>query len=39
MSRFSDIDCSFKPLPPIYGYHSEELVSIEKALEPIESQI
>ncbi|CAF0890186.1 unnamed protein product [Adineta steineri] len=39
MNRFSDIDCSFKKLPPIYGFLSEELVSIEKALEPIESQI
>ncbi|CAF3876619.1 unnamed protein product [Adineta steineri] len=39
MNRFGDIDVSFKRLPPVYGYHSEELVSIEKALEPIESQI
>ncbi|CAF0890204.1 unnamed protein product [Adineta steineri] len=39
MNRFSDIDCSFKKLPPIYGFLSEELVSIEKALEPIGSQI
>ncbi|CAF1056702.1 unnamed protein product [Adineta steineri] len=39
MNRFGDIDVSFKRLPPIYGYRSEKLVSIEKALEPIESQI
>jgi hypothetical protein len=39
MNRFGDIDYSFKRLPPIYGYHSEKIVTIEKALEPIESQI
>ncbi|CAF3093288.1 unnamed protein product [Rotaria sp. Silwood2] len=39
MNRFGDIDVSFKRLPPIYGYHAEELVSIEKALKPIESKI
>ncbi|CAF4016255.1 unnamed protein product [Adineta steineri] len=39
MNRFSDIDCSFKTLTPVYGFLSTELVSIEKALEPIESQI
>ncbi|CAF1109334.1 unnamed protein product [Adineta steineri] len=39
MHRFGDIDVSFKRLPPIYGYRSEKLVSVEKALEPIESQI
>ncbi|CAF0743707.1 unnamed protein product [Adineta steineri] len=39
MNRFGDIDTSFKRLPPVYGYHSEELVTIEKALQPIESQI
>ncbi|CAF3852080.1 unnamed protein product [Adineta steineri] len=39
MNRFGDIDFSFKRLPPVYGYRSEKLVSIEKALEPIESQI
>ncbi|CAF0977928.1 unnamed protein product [Adineta steineri] len=39
MNRFSDIDCSFKRITPVYGFLSEELVSIEKALEPIESQI
>ncbi|CAF4170638.1 unnamed protein product, partial [Adineta steineri] len=39
MNRFSDIDCSFKTLTPVYGFLSTELVSLEKALEPIESQI
>ena len=39
MNRFGNLDCSFKRLPPIYGFHSQELVSIEKAFEPIESQI
>ncbi|CAF3058195.1 unnamed protein product [Rotaria sp. Silwood2] len=39
MNRFGDIDSSFKKLPPIYGYRNEKLVSIEKALEPIEPQI
>ncbi|CAF1226585.1 unnamed protein product [Adineta steineri] len=38
-NRFGDIDVSFKRLPPVYGYHSEELVTIEQALQPIESQI
>ncbi|CAF1038836.1 unnamed protein product [Rotaria magnacalcarata] len=35
MNRFGDIDASNKKPPPIYGYRSEQLVSIEKALEPI----
>jgi len=39
MNRFGDIDCSFKRLPPVYGYHAEKIVSIEKALEPIEPHI
>ena len=39
MNRFADIDWSFKRLPPVYGFYSEEFVSIEKALEPIEAQI
>ncbi|CAF1406503.1 unnamed protein product [Adineta steineri] len=39
MNRFGDIDCSFKELTPVYGYVSAELVTIEKALQPIESQI
>ncbi|CAF0831608.1 unnamed protein product [Adineta steineri] len=39
MNRFIDTDCSFKRLTPVYGFRSAELVSIEKALQPIESQI
>ena len=39
MNRFGDIDTSCKRLPPVYGYRSEKLVSLEKALEPIESHI
>ncbi|CAF1609598.1 unnamed protein product, partial [Adineta steineri] len=39
MNRFSDIDLTLKRLPTVYGYRSEKLVSFEKALEPIESQI
>jgi hypothetical protein len=39
MNRFGDIDFSFKRLPPVYGYRSEKLVSLEKSLELIESQI
>ncbi len=39
MNRFGDIDTSFKRLPPVYGYRSEKLVSIEKALESIKPQI
>ncbi|CAF0899374.1 unnamed protein product [Adineta steineri] len=39
MNRFSDIDSTLKRLPAVYGYHSEELVSLEKALESIELQI
>lgn len=39
MNRFGDIDWSFKSFPPVDGFHSEELVSIDKALQPLESQI
>jgi hypothetical protein len=39
MNRYSDIDCSFKRLPPVYGYRSQKILSIEEALQPIESQI
>ncbi|CAF0747044.1 unnamed protein product [Adineta steineri] len=39
MNRFSDIDCLFEKLTHVYGFLSEELVPIEKALEQIESQI
>ena len=38
-NRFGDIDVSFKHLSPVYGYHSQKLVSLEKALEPLVSQI
>ncbi|CAF0867697.1 unnamed protein product [Adineta steineri] len=38
-NRFSDIDVTFKRLPAVHGYHSQQLVSIEKSLESIESQI
>ncbi|CAF1234185.1 unnamed protein product [Rotaria sordida] len=39
MNRFADIDLSFKKLPPVYGYRSQKLVPIEKALENIMSEI
>ncbi|CAF4184387.1 unnamed protein product, partial [Rotaria sordida] len=39
MNRFGDIDVSFKRLPPVYGYHAEKLVSLEKALQSIEAHI
>jgi hypothetical protein len=39
MNRFGDIDCSFKRLTPVYGFHSEKLVSLEKALEALQSHI
>ena len=39
MNRFGDIDYSFKKLPPVYGFRSEKLVSLEKSLELLESQI
>lgn len=39
MNRFGDIDYSFKRLPPVYGFRSRKLVSLEEALQPIESQI
>ncbi|CAF1022952.1 unnamed protein product [Adineta steineri] len=39
MNRFSDIDSTLKRLPAVYGYHSEELVSLEQALESIKLQI
>jgi len=39
MNRFGDIDISFKRLPAVYGYHSQKLVSLEKALELIVSEI
>jgi hypothetical protein len=39
MNRFSDIEVLSKRFPPVYGYHSEKLVSLEKALERIEPEI
>ena len=39
MNRFSDIEASFKRLPPVYGYRAEKLVSLEQALKPIQDQI
>ena len=39
MNRFGDIEVSNKRLPPVYGYRSEKLVSIDKALEPIVPEI
>jgi hypothetical protein len=39
MNRFGDIDISFKKLPPVYGYHGQKLVSLEKALELIQPEI
>jgi len=39
MSRFADIDLSFKRLSLVYGYQSVELLPLEKALEPIQPQI
>jgi hypothetical protein len=39
MNRYSDIDLTNKKLPPISGYWSEKVVSLEEALKPIESHI
>jgi hypothetical protein len=39
MSRYTDIDLTNKKLPPISGYWSEKVVSLEEALKPIESSI
>jgi hypothetical protein len=39
MNRYSDIDLENKKLPPIGGYWSEALVSLEEALKPIEPHI
>ncbi|CAF5010101.1 unnamed protein product, partial [Rotaria sp. Silwood1] len=35
MNRYADIDLEEKRLPPIYGYWSHPLVSLEEALKPI----
>jgi hypothetical protein len=39
MNRYTDIDLKNKRLPPVTGYWSEKLVSLEEALKPIESCI
>ncbi|CAF4545039.1 unnamed protein product [Rotaria socialis] len=39
MYPFADIDVSLKRLPPVYGYRAQKLTSLEKALEPVQSQI
>lgn len=39
MNRFGDIDPSFKRLAPVYGYRSQKLVSIDEALQLVQSQI
>ncbi|CAF4194761.1 unnamed protein product [Adineta steineri] len=39
MNRFSDIDCLFKRLTPVYGFRVAKLVSIEEALQSVQSQI
>jgi hypothetical protein len=39
MSRFTDIESTTKRLPPVYGYLTHQLVTLQKALEPISSQI
>ena len=39
MNRFGDIDCSFKRLPPVFGFRSAKVLSLEEALQPIEPQI
>ena len=39
MNRYSDIDLENKKLPPVSGYWSEDLISLEEALKPIESRI
>ncbi|CAF1560505.1 unnamed protein product [Adineta steineri] len=39
INRFTDVDVSSRRLPSVYGYHSQKLVSLEQALEPIVPQI
>ncbi|CAM4928333.1 unnamed protein product [Rotaria socialis] len=39
MNRFTDIESKPIQLPPVYGYLSHPLLPLEKALEPIASQI
>ncbi|CAF1161901.1 unnamed protein product [Rotaria sp. Silwood1] len=39
MHRFTDIESTPKRLTPVYGYLTHQLVPLQKALEPISSQI
>lgn len=39
MNHYRDIDCSFKRLPAVYGYHTQQVVSLEKSSEQIHSWI
>ena len=39
MNHFGDVDCSIKRLLPVYDFRSEKFVSLQRALEPVESQI
>ena len=39
MNRYGDVELENKKLPPVGGYWSEDLVSLEEALKPIESRI
>ncbi|CAF1342692.1 unnamed protein product, partial [Rotaria sordida] len=39
MSRFADTDASSTRLPPVVGYQDEKLVTLEKALEALQSDI
>ncbi|CAF4903340.1 unnamed protein product [Rotaria sp. Silwood1] len=39
MYRFTDIESTPKRLTPVYGYLTHQLLSLQKALEPISSQI
>jgi hypothetical protein len=39
MPRFTDIESSTKRLPPVYGYLTHQLLPLQKALEPISSQV
>ncbi|CAF3483705.1 unnamed protein product [Rotaria socialis] len=39
MHRFTDIESTSKRLPPVYGYLTHQLLPLQKALEPILSQV
>ena len=39
MSRYGDIEPTPKRLPPVYGYLTHQLLSLQKAIEPILSQV